>query len=384
MHYILSIIYVLFLSISCSDFSLAIDDERLHLEQKFSKNIYEFHDRSFFNKVFSHPGIEPSNKISFGHLELIGDKILGFVITDHLCLLNPDQDEGWVSKTSSKIVSNKHNATVAKSLGLSEYIKINPIHNLDKKGECRKILADTCEALIGAIYKDKGIDAAKKFILENWFKKPENISQKKEEKCEEMSKTSVSSGLSSDNIQAPSAGSRQFCAASSGEPKPKRFNKSDFPKDVSLDDSQEKLRELCIALNKGVPDYRIIQEKKKSATVMVSKYGVQEAEGNNAQKLAAKEMYKKITGEMISLKEAKKALEEICKQRNLGEPFYTSDPDSSFTVHVWVGNLQIGGAWSFKSLENAKKLAAQESYKRLLEEASYRIEVRAGNPHTLW
>ena len=96
----------------------------------------------------------------------MGDRILGFVISKKLIDLYPDQKEGVLDKKLASLVNKNKCLEVAKIIGLEKFILVG---NKNSKSKVEnKILADSIEALIGAIYYDKGFDIAEKFILNNW------------------------------------------------------------------------------------------------------------------------------------------------------------------------------------------------------------------------
>ncbi len=96
-------------------------------------------------------------------LEYLGDAVLGSVIAEHLFLKYPDQNEGFLTKMRSKIVNGEKLGALAEQIGLVPLIKTQTIgeHTL------KHIAGDAFEALIGAIYLDKGYKRTKKFILKN-------------------------------------------------------------------------------------------------------------------------------------------------------------------------------------------------------------------------
>jgi ribonuclease-3 len=138
---------------------------------------YKFQDVTLWDKVFSHSGIAQTNQVPFGRLEFLGDKVLGLAISRRLCELYPTQGEGFLTQTLATLVSNENNARIAGQLGLQTYIQLNPDHKKTGEG-LPKILADTCEALIGAIYEDGGQESAEKFIFRFW--KVDSIEREKE------------------------------------------------------------------------------------------------------------------------------------------------------------------------------------------------------------
>lgn len=92
-------------------------------------------------------------------LEFLGDSILDSVISDHLFTLYPDDDEGYLTKMRSKIVNRKSLNEMAINLCLDRFIISS---NLEIKNN--NALGNAFEALIGAIYMDKGYNFTKKFI----------------------------------------------------------------------------------------------------------------------------------------------------------------------------------------------------------------------------
>lgn len=94
-------------------------------------------------------------------LEFLGDAILGSVIADYLFKKYPTQDEGFLTKMRSKIVSRHSLNDLAKKIGLDKIV----IARLDKKSKTDSIYGNAFEALIGAIYLDRGTKACEDFIF---------------------------------------------------------------------------------------------------------------------------------------------------------------------------------------------------------------------------
>ncbi len=100
-------------------------------------------------------------------LEFLGDRVLGFVIAKKLLELYPDEKEGILDKKLASLVNKTKCSEVCEFLQLNKIIKTN---NFSKKNNIieNKIISDTCEALIGAIYLDQGIKVAEKIVLNLW------------------------------------------------------------------------------------------------------------------------------------------------------------------------------------------------------------------------
>ena len=102
-------------------------------------------------------GIELSNE----RLEYLGDAVLGSVIAELLFKKFPYRDEGFLTEMRSKIVSRENLKQIALKIGIEEYLKKDT-----GPGSYRSMYGDAFEALIGAIYLDKGYKKAHKFIFE--------------------------------------------------------------------------------------------------------------------------------------------------------------------------------------------------------------------------
>jgi len=102
-------------------------------------------------------------------LEFLGDRVLGLVISKKLYEKYPNDKEGSLDKKLASLVNKKKCLEIAKSINLEKFIFIGNSKNKITKIE-DKIISDTCESLIGAIYLDKGIDVTQKFILNLWNK----------------------------------------------------------------------------------------------------------------------------------------------------------------------------------------------------------------------
>ncbi len=100
-------------------------------------------------------------------IEFLGDRVLGLVIAKKLLEIYPDKKEGILDKKFASLVNKKTCLEIAKQIKLENYIKtFNPKNKKIKIED--KILSDSCEALIGAIYLDKGFNSVEKIILTLW------------------------------------------------------------------------------------------------------------------------------------------------------------------------------------------------------------------------
>ncbi|KGJ80102.1 ribonuclease III [Cryobacterium roopkundense] len=106
-------------------------------------------------------GAIPTNE----RLEFLGDSILGQAVTVMLYRTYPHLDEGDLAKRRASLVSSAALAEIARGLGLGEYVRLGRGEILTGGNDKSSILADTVEALIGAVYLDRGGDVATAFVL---------------------------------------------------------------------------------------------------------------------------------------------------------------------------------------------------------------------------
>tara|TARA_Y100000590_G_scaffold469731_1_gene659385 strand:- start:55 stop:717 length:663 start_codon:yes stop_codon:yes gene_type:complete len=100
-------------------------------------------------------------------LEFLGDRVLGLVISKKLLETFPNEKEGILDKKLASLVNKKKCLEVAKSIGLEKFILAGNSKKKNIKVE-DKIISDCCEALIGALYIDQGLNITEKFILKIW------------------------------------------------------------------------------------------------------------------------------------------------------------------------------------------------------------------------
>ena len=136
--------------------------EKLNTLQK--KINIKFKSINYLKKAITHKSYDSLN--NYEKLEFLGDRVLGLVISKKLIELFPDQKEGVLDKRLASLVNKNRCLEVSKNIGLEKFILIGNKSNKSKIEN--KILSDCIEALIGAIYYDKGFEASEKFILNMW------------------------------------------------------------------------------------------------------------------------------------------------------------------------------------------------------------------------
>lgn len=100
-------------------------------------------------------------------LEFLGDAVLELVVTDYLFHAYPDKDEGTLTSYRAALVNAHTLSSVALKLGMNDFLLLSKGEAKDTGRARVFILADTFEALTGAIYEDQGYDAVNSFISKN-------------------------------------------------------------------------------------------------------------------------------------------------------------------------------------------------------------------------
>src|SRR5579864_1781490 len=131
-------------------------------------NIPKFKDQKLLELAFVHRSYLNESKEAIEsneRLEFLGDSILSFIVSDHLYKTYPDFDEGILTNLRSLVVNTKSLAKKAKKLNFGKYLMLS--HGEEDSGgrENDSILANTFEAVIGALFIDQGIDAVRDFLF---------------------------------------------------------------------------------------------------------------------------------------------------------------------------------------------------------------------------
>ena len=134
--------------------------------EKFEKKLkIKLKDSSLLLNALTH---KSSNQITNNEkLEFLGDRVIGLILSKKLYDLYPNENEGILDKRFAKLVNRTTCATIAWDIGIKDFMLIG---NQKKKilRNDEKILSDACEALIGAVFLDRGFYYTKKFVLKLW------------------------------------------------------------------------------------------------------------------------------------------------------------------------------------------------------------------------
>ena len=139
---------------------------------KFEKDLkIKFKNKSLIKEAFTHKSA--NQKKNNEKLEFLGDRVLGLVLSKKLFDLYPNETEGVLDKRFASLVKKKTCCDVAWSIGIQNYIITGNIKKKIIKSD-EKILSDCCEAIIGAIYVDRGFEYARNYVLRIWKKNIDN------------------------------------------------------------------------------------------------------------------------------------------------------------------------------------------------------------------
>jgi ribonuclease III len=103
-------------------------------------------------------------------LEFLGDSVLGLIVTDALYRKLPDESEGSLTRMKSHIVSRERLTEEARRLGLGEHLILGASEDQSGGRKRNSILSDAYEAMLGAIFLDGGLEAAKRFVEKGLLK----------------------------------------------------------------------------------------------------------------------------------------------------------------------------------------------------------------------
>ena len=133
---------------------------------QFEKKIgYNFNNINLLIQSLTHKSFDPIKNNE--KLEFLGDRVLGLIISKNLLKTFPNDKEGDLDKKLASLVNRKQCVKIANKLNLSEFILIRNSKNKKQEIE-NKILSDSIESIIGAIYLDQGFEKVEKFILDHW------------------------------------------------------------------------------------------------------------------------------------------------------------------------------------------------------------------------
>ncbi len=153
--------------------------ETVNVAELYKKLNYSFKDERILLQALKHRSYltksGEARSASNERLELLGDAVLGLIVTEFLYRKFPLETEGILTNYKSLLVSGRLLAEVAGELDIGQFILLNESEARSGGRKRTSILADVVEALIGAIYLDGGIEQARKFISDNITRRLDDV-----------------------------------------------------------------------------------------------------------------------------------------------------------------------------------------------------------------
>jgi ribonuclease-3 len=131
-------------------------------------------DLALFERALTHSSVGGD---SYERLEFLGDRVLGMVMAAALFERYPNEPEGNLSKRFNGLVDRETCAENGREIGVPALVKLGKQAREDGANQSDNVIGDVVEALIGALFLDGGLDAAKRFILDLW--QPDLSSQRR-------------------------------------------------------------------------------------------------------------------------------------------------------------------------------------------------------------
>jgi ribonuclease-3 len=124
---------------------------------------HRFRDRALLLAALSHSslGRKGAAAAGFDRLEFLGDRVVGLVVADMLLDRFPEDGEGDIARRHARLVNRDSLARIARDIGLGTYLRLSPGETLSGGGDNPAVLADAFEAVIAALYRDGGMEAAR-------------------------------------------------------------------------------------------------------------------------------------------------------------------------------------------------------------------------------
>ncbi len=163
---------------------------------------HRFQKPSLLFQALTHASALASNPAGNNErLEFLGDRVLGLVISDSLIKLYPNTDEGGLAPRLNELVRRETCAAVAQEIDLGAVLILAPSESNAGGRQKTAILADACEALIGALYLDGGLEAARAFVERYWSERLANLAHAPQDAKTALQEWSQGKGLAVPDYQ---------------------------------------------------------------------------------------------------------------------------------------------------------------------------------------
>jgi ribonuclease-3 len=138
---------------------------------------HKFADATLLTRALTHSSLSGKGVRDLERLEFLGDRVLGLLTAEALWRLYPDLEEGDLAPRLNALVRKETCAKAALALGLDGLIRMSPHEEASGGRTKQAILGDACEALLGALYIDGGLEAARRAFDLFWTPNLEDLSK---------------------------------------------------------------------------------------------------------------------------------------------------------------------------------------------------------------
>ena len=145
-----------------------MNKKNYNLDRLQKKIGYTFTSIELLEEALTHSSYIDNNNLNQERLEFLGDRVLGLVISEYLFINFNKEREGFLTNKFRYLVQNKQCTEVAKNIEILNFLKLGNSEKKKKEALSDSILANTIEALLGAIFLDSDYQSVKKIILNLW------------------------------------------------------------------------------------------------------------------------------------------------------------------------------------------------------------------------
>ena len=130
---------------------------------------YRFRNPRLIERALTHTSVRQSKTDpSYERLEFLGDRVLGLLVAELLMQRFPQSVEGKLAARLAALASGRTLADVARSIGLDDHVQVGQGETAAGTHQRGSVLADCLEAVIGAVYRDGGLDEARRLVWRLW------------------------------------------------------------------------------------------------------------------------------------------------------------------------------------------------------------------------
>ena len=135
---------------------------------------YQFKNISLLKQALTHPSIT-KQKDNYERLEFLGDAVIGTIISKHLLITYPHDNEGDLARKKSYLVCTKYLTKMANKINIGQYMELSHGEKSTSGTSNANNLANCIEAMIGALFLDGGFQASENFVMHYWQEGLSNI-----------------------------------------------------------------------------------------------------------------------------------------------------------------------------------------------------------------